>query len=806
MKSIALCILFLTNSFICIPLFANAQPTLGAEPNSTAQANTHLTTAKIAGFTITANSLSRDSEKGLVQLDGDVQIIYQNQHFKADQVEINTKKKMAHLKGRVQIQSIDYEIGGDEINLDYLSNQAMIINGYVQSNNIRFQGALIEQRGVNSFFVVNANYTTCTNCPSTWSFNSHQIKAELGGYAFLKNTFLEVSGVPLFWLPYLIVPLKNERQTGFLFPEFGYIPNRNLTLSESFFWAISPSSDATFTLKNYELGGLKQLIEYRYALTNFSFGQINVSNFNDKVFSSDGLLNDYRQIDKKNTQFQRWSAQGYAQHEINPNTHGRFKLNLISDLQYPKEFYDEFKNYADGGLENGFSISHNTQNSLYQMNTYYYKHLLTSNPISPNDSAVHKLPELKFDSTLYKLNDLPLYVGTTFQFDTFYRDKKWDDLSYSSSYSQKYATNDTLDPRCDNNTRLECLTQTDNIYNENNDLLRTGKRLNSQINLTTTAFTPADSITLSPKASYNLTNYFFDEGTQRYNSRQFVKFDIASRSRFYNIYESETHNLKYKHEFIPELVYTNIPWVEQNAHPFFGNIAHGEKPFSSRNNLSDSDFNNQYGVQYDYNDRIYDRHLVTLTLLNRVIKKRLPDNTYENTLDFRLSQSYDIYQVQQSKDGSKEPLSDLSGTLTYLNESFTLTNQFNYYPYISATNSSTSISYLNDKQQYFKIGYNSKRTEEPRTDDILLALGFVTKYINVLSGFVIDTSENRSSDSRLKQFSMIAQLKPPGECWAINLYRDQKVGTQSAEIKVRFVFSFDGKPPKVIPPDELKIK
>lgn len=770
------------------------------------QITPQFSTAKIGGFTITADSLIRDSEKSIVLLDGHVQIVYQQQHFSADHVEINIRKKKAHFTGQVHVQSIEYELGGDEVELDYLSNQAVIINGYVQSNNVRFQGTLIEQRGTNHFYVIDANYTTCTNCPSTWSFSSHQIKAELGGYAFLKNTFLELSGVPVFWLPYLVIPLKNERQTGFLPPEFGYIPNRNLIFSESFFWAKSPSDDVTITFKNYELGGLKEIVEYRYALTEYSFGQFSFSNFNDKVFSSSKLLNAYRIPEEKNAPFRRWSIQGYAQHEIEPETHGRLKLNLISDLQYPKEFYDEFKNYADGGLENGLALSHSTNHNLYQFNTYYYKHLLDSNPVATNDAAVHKLPEIKFDSTLYQMSDLPLYTSTSVQFDSFYREKKWDDISISNG--QKYVSNDAQDPNCDHlssDPMSACHTVSDGQYNESNDILRTGRRLNTQVTLTTQAFTPADAITILPKTTYNLTEYFFDEGQNKFNSRQYIKFDVSSRSRLYKIYDSDDLKSKYKHEFIPEITYTNIPWVAQESHPFFGNISNGDKPYSSRNNLSDTDVNDVYGIQYDYYDRIYDRHLITLTLLNRVIKKELSTNAYQNTLDFRLSQSYDIYQVQQSKYGSKQPLSDLSGTITYINNQFTLTNQFNYYPYVAATNSSTSLSYLNDKQQYFKIGYNSKRTEEPTTDDILLAMGFVTKYVNLLSGFIIDTSTNSSSESRIKQFSMIAQLKPPGECWAVNFYRDQKIGN-SAEWKVKFDFSFDGKPPKVIPPDQLNIK
>lgn len=759
-----------------------------------------LMTSKISGFTITAENLYRDLEKDLVQISGNVQIIYQNQHFSADFVEINLKKKHAYFRGHVNIQTIEYNVGGDEISLDYYSNQALIVNGYVQSNNITFKGKLIEQRGPTTFFIADADFTTCTNCPSTWSFQGSQIRAELGGYAFLKNTFLKVSDVPIFWLPYLVLPLKNERQSGFLFPEFGYIRNRGLFFSESFFWAISRSQDLTFTLKNYELGGLKELVEYRYALSDFSGGQLNVAHFNDTVFSAD-----YAKTGQipEGTTFRRWAIQGYSQQEINDVAQARVKINQISDLQYPKDFYEEFKTYAEGGLENRLNISAHSHHALGQLDSIYYKHLLESDPLQSNSSAVHTLPELKFDITTTQIADSAVYFRFNAQYDNFYRKNKWDDISTLDN--QKYVTNITNNPACAHNATTGCTSVYDGTFNQGNDILRTGQRVFYKASLLTQSFTPVDYLNISPEVSYNEAHYFFSEGDERYNSRRYAQIDINSRSRMYRIYESDNQDAKYKHELIPELSYTYIPFVEQDAHPFFGNIENGEYSFSSRNNLADSDLNTPYGLQYDYFDRIYDRHLVTLTFLNRVIKKRMSDKSYKNILDFRLAQSYDLYQIQNKYSQGNQPLSDLSGTLNLNIDQFTFSNQFNYYPYLSATNSTTSLSYLNDQQQYFKIGYNSNRAQGPRVDDVLLALGFVTKYINVLSGFIVDTSEDRNTDSRLKKFSLITQLKPPGECWGVNFYREQQVGLE-AEWRVRFDFSFDGKPPKIIPPDELKIQ
>jgi LPS-assembly protein len=606
-----------------------------------------------------------------------------------------------------------------------------------------------------------------------------------------------------------MVPLKNERQTGLLSPEFGFIENRKFVFSQSLFWAIDRSRDMTFTLKTYELGGIKEMAEYRYMSSEADYGEMSVSHIADSVFRSSSRYNYFRAPEHRNKTFNRWAFKSYQQLETQSNLKARLNVNLVSDLQYPKDFFDEFKTYSDSGLENSLHLSKPTENYLMDVHGTYFRHLIEANPLANNSAAVHKLPELKVEAPLQRLGQSFFYYKWGFTGSSFVRNSKYDDISIASD-GQKYVTNKGDKPSCDKliNTESptyseECELKQDGIYDEGRDLIRTGERLQFKSALTTQAITLGSAINVTPQVSYSHTNYFFPVGTERQHQRQVAQFDVLSRSKLYRIFDSADEKglviNKFKHEFIPELSYAYIPWTKQDSHPFFGTSP------TAVSVVSDADLNlkNNYGLQFDYEDRIYERHLVTLTLLNRVIRKKMSDQSYKGVFDFRLAQSYDLYQASSGANQGK-PLSDLTGTTNFYLDEFTLSNQFNYNPYLFATNSSTTLTYRNPRQQYFKVGYNSKRIEEPTKDNVSLALGFVSKYLNLLAGVVIDTSANVNSSSRLEKQSLVAQLKPPGECWAINFYRSQKVGSD-IEWKVRFDFSFDGKPTKVIPPDELNI-
>ena len=98
------------------------------------------------------------------------------------------------------------------------------------------------------------------------------------------------------------------------------------------------------------------MLEYRYALAEGTFGSAHASYIQDNVFSSDERFYRYRP-DQRDKKINRWSFQSKNQYVVETNTQARLQASLVSDLQYPKDFYDEFKNYTDPALENRFSIS-----------------------------------------------------------------------------------------------------------------------------------------------------------------------------------------------------------------------------------------------------------------------------------------------------------------------------------------------------------------------------------------------------------------------------------------------------------------
>ena len=87
-----------------------------------------------------------------------------------------------------------------------------------------FSGREIEKLDETRYRVDSAVFTTCESDDDTppWSFKIRKAMIEEGGYGKFHSTTLKVQGIPVFYLPYVVWPIKRERSPGLLMPGFGY--------------------------------------------------------------------------------------------------------------------------------------------------------------------------------------------------------------------------------------------------------------------------------------------------------------------------------------------------------------------------------------------------------------------------------------------------------------------------------------------------------------------------------------------------------------------------------------------------------
>lgn len=709
-----------------------------------------------------------DKENQSIRLLKNVQVVFNGQHLSADEALIKTKTKKLWAKGNVQLISQSAQIEAEEIDFNYETNLGDIKVGFLQIGQVQITGQQIKKIGPETYEFENGTFTACNTCPPAWSFSGTKVVAENGGYTKITSALMKAGGVPVLWLPYLIVPLKSERQSGLLVPNFGYSDGGGGIISQSYFWAIAPHKDATFTLKHYGRRGFKGLTEYRYLASENSGGKFFGAYINDT-----------------NAARKRWQLQYGHSFELPNNFNQRIDLNLVSDIKYPLDFNDEIKGRGDPALENRVSLTRNTDWFHSSLDADYYINLLNKGPLSDNQEAVHRFPEIRWSVAPTSLFFKNLFWSVDVNYVNFARS--------TFTYDDRRANGTIYSDSSGNPIR-------DGVFNPSTDLIRTGQRFSIKPRISY-PFTLYKKFDFVPSVSFDETHYQFplsatnsqDLGYLRSAERRFMRTEISARTKYGRVfYEDSIQDLyRYKHEIQPEISFTSVPWQYTSSHPFFG-PTDSEPFFKSGSAVTDSD-----NIQFDYYDRLYEKRLGTFSITNRIIRKKLDNSDtpdYRQIVSLKLSQSYDLYELERRSSEPKQPWSDISALLDVRLDNFETNSLVRYFPYQNIASTFSRLKFFTDAGEFLQFNYSydfqftkEERNVTNRTEDLITSVGTKMKYLTLSL-----TTEHSLLTKRLQAFSYDLNLRPPGNCWGFQFsQRFPLVGDPSYSFN--FYFLFDGK-------------
>lgn len=756
-------------------------------------ASLHAQTSVTDGVLINADSMFRDLTKKTVRLKGNVQVVFKGQHLSCDKAMLNLQTQQITAEGHVILYNEKAHVEGDRIVFNYHENTGFIYNGFVQSGQVVFQGEVVEKIGEDHYLATNAEYTACETCPPGWSFSGRKIDAEIGGYARIQRPVFRIGGVPILILPSLIVPLKSARQSGVLVPSMDFSQKGGVALSGIYFWAIDRSQDVTLTARWYKLRGYKILEDYRYVLSKDSYGHVQGAYMEDKRLHEDYSFPSNGNID-------RWFL-NYDHYQDLPNgfVH-RADIRQVSDLRYTRDFPEEIQGHGDSALENKMSITKTTENQYSSVEADYYTNLLKNYPVQPNEDAVHRFPEIRYSYKERRLLENGPLVRFDLDYTNFTRDRwNYDDLILCSSIATNPVTQcpskyvpagSHLVTKSDGSQVtqvIEPVGARGEVYHDGNfsraattpDLWRTGQRLDLQPTVSY-PFQILRKVDLIPSVTYRETQYRFNvtqptetTGFESTAERRYVQTDIKAKTEFSRVFGdlNDPKSERWKHSIEPEFGYSQIPWMKTPNHPFFGDYR-GLQYSRQYEPISDTDIGNpSTGVQFDYNDRTFERRVVNYTIDNRITRKFWVDGTpdYRTVTLFRIGQSYDFNEAQRDK---SHPWSSIDSLLDMRFEHFETLTTASYNPYAHKTNTSARLRGMVTPKNFVQLGYTQNFILD---QDYALTPGGETRTYGVGGGFVSRYFEMEGqvdfSDitHQVNGWRYGLNIRPPGRCWVIHV-------------------------------------
>ncbi len=363
---------------------------------------------------IEADQVIYQREENIYQARGNVEIRMGEVRLTADEVDYYPDTQIAEARGRVELTD----------GLDVLQCETMRVNletqkGVVEDarlitrENFRITGKRVEKLGPKTYRIHDGSFTTCGGDTPDWRFKAKRVDVTIEGYAVARSSTFEVKGVPVAYLPIGVYPVKTERQTGFLIPDFGYSSEFGGEVNLPFFWAIDQDKDATFYLRWLGDRGLKGGVEFRYALARKTEGQAN-----------------FYYIDDQEREEERWAF--FLRHD-QPQLPGGFyvkgDVNLVSDNDYPFDFEEDFPEDSASPTLTDVRTARQLESTLFggrpwpQYNLLGELSYIDDLTVEDNDETLQRLPEISLAAFDQSLWNTPLYGGGEFSYIYFWREE-----------------------------------------------------------------------------------------------------------------------------------------------------------------------------------------------------------------------------------------------------------------------------------------------------------------------------------------------------------------------------------------------
>jgi len=206
--------------------------------------------------------------------EGDVILVHQGRKIHADTAIYDRAQARLDLRGNVRIETRQGDVyQTTSARLEANSEVGTMENGdfYLLTNQSRGNAEKMVLNPDKSITFKSVHFSTCPADQESWSIYFQRLTIDReSDDAIGRNAVFRVHKIPVFYTPYLRLPLGNRRQSGLLVPDFGTNEKTGASLSLPYYFNLAPNYDATVTPRWLEKRGILAGTEFRYLGSTYS--------------------------------------------------------------------------------------------------------------------------------------------------------------------------------------------------------------------------------------------------------------------------------------------------------------------------------------------------------------------------------------------------------------------------------------------------------------------------------------------------------------------------------------------------------
>lgn len=198
-------------AFFLVPACLFLAPALVSAQDEASRATPAIDTfdERTAEVETVADTLEYLRKEKKVIAKGNVVINYQGDKITADYAEVKTDEKLAYAKGHVIVFQDDLPVAkGDEVHYDFANKTGEFPNGTFIATPWTCRGEKIDQTDKNRTEIYNGVFTTCRGTNPPFEVKAKKVVVHKEDKLVATNVTIYSLGKPIFWWPYLVVPLN----------------------------------------------------------------------------------------------------------------------------------------------------------------------------------------------------------------------------------------------------------------------------------------------------------------------------------------------------------------------------------------------------------------------------------------------------------------------------------------------------------------------------------------------------------------------------------------------------------------------
>jgi lipopolysaccharide assembly outer membrane protein LptD (OstA) len=503
--------------------------------------------------TYECNTLTYRVADAVMVLDGDARVSYGNTRLHSPLIEYDSGSYILFAPSEPELWEGEEKITGSSLAYNLKTRRGSISAGGTDYEKGHYTGELVRKVGERELNVSKGTYTTCEHTEDPhYSFTSSKMKVYVDDKVIVKPVVLRVRGMPVFWLPFYMFPIRRGRHSGILMPrvEFGFDSDRGRFVRNlGYYYAPNDYMDFSFFGDYYENDRWLLHLESRYKLRYVLSGGFDAS-FTQEL----------------DTDAQRWDLEGRHSQEIGEGGKLVVQADFVSDEDYRTDTSENLEKSLRRILESSLSYTQRWEKSSISIAADRKENLDTG-------EITQKLPTLN-----YLLNRRTLIQAAPGE------DRVHRGTHISGNLTFSNTSSETVAGKADRQqARLNAAVSSNLSFAEGNHLLKNSSVLSTdrkpgddwcaECDSAMKAHSAFDNRTdftfrLNPWASFNVNPNaaaavtVYDEDTEG-NSlpvRFMYWYSITSNITFYKTYFTNFGALKaLRHVFLPSISYTHRP-------------------------------------------------------------------------------------------------------------------------------------------------------------------------------------------------------------------------------------------------------